>query len=283
MKDSDLLSRAARALREEHDGHRPGSGYTRARIMRQLHQKRRRRVLVWVGFSPLFALVAGSAWAQSTDSWQRVWDGVHYGINALSHVVSGEGDLAERELEAPITRTSAPAASSAAHGLPGDIAPAAPAAQTAQTAQTAQVTTELGAADAGVTVTRTSKPRRHRAPASAAAPLPDRDPELAEFRAAHDAHFRSGSASGAVVAYQRYLERFPRGRFVPEARYNLGLLELKLGHVEKAKSALLPFAQGAFGGYRQTQAQALLRALERPTPNGVGGSSSSGSGSGLGQ
>jgi TolA-binding protein len=93
-----------------------------------------------------------------------------------------------------------------------------------------------------------------------------RDPELAEFRKAHDAR-QGGSLSRAHELYTRYLERYPNGRFVPEARYNLALMQLKRGQVQEARRGLEPFAEGRFGNYRQQQAQALLDALsERTTP-----------------
>lgn len=266
MKDSDLLSRAARALREANDGQRAGSGYTRARIMRQLHQKRRRRVLAWVGFSPLFALVAGSAWAQGTDSWQRVWDSVNYGIVALTHVVTAGNDVAERERDAPAVHSPAPVSSSPQSTGGPEAAPALQELPLAPELDAGAAAGEQGAGGAGAT----PKQKRVRKAPGAVLPdsvlLPERDPELSEFRRAHDAHYRGGTPSGAAQAYQEYLRRFPKGRFVPEARYNFGLLELKLGHVQSAKEALLPFAQGAFGGYRQAQARALLEALDNPAP-----------------
>lgn len=269
MKDSDLLSRAARALREANDGQRTGSGYTRARIMRQLHQKRRRRVLAWVGFSPLFALIAGSAWAQGTDSWQRVWDSVNYGIVALTHVVSAGNDVAERERDATPVHSN-PAQSNPAHSNPENaVEKAAPAEQALPPAPELDAGAAAGEQGAGGASTTPKQKRARKAP-SAVLPdglvLPEKDPELSEFRRAHDAHYRGGTPGGAAQAYQEYLRRFPKGRFVPEARYNFGLLELKLGHVQSAKEALLPFAQGAFGGYRQAQARALLDALDNPAP-----------------
>jgi hypothetical protein len=77
MTDSDVLMRAARALREAHDGRREGSGFTRARVMNTLHRERRRRILRWAVASPLASvLLVGSAWAQSTGNWPVIWQAV---------------------------------------------------------------------------------------------------------------------------------------------------------------------------------------------------------------
>src|SRR5262245_39342816 len=77
MTESDVLVRAAKALREAHTGERTASGFTRARIMNTLHRERRRRILRWAVFSPLVSLLlVGSAWAQSTGSWPVIWRAV---------------------------------------------------------------------------------------------------------------------------------------------------------------------------------------------------------------
>ena len=77
MNDSDILARAAQALREAHTGERTASGFTRARIMNTLHRDRRRRILRWAVCSPLVSvLIVGSAWAQSTGSWPVIWRAV---------------------------------------------------------------------------------------------------------------------------------------------------------------------------------------------------------------
>jgi hypothetical protein len=280
MKDSDLLNRAARALRDSSDGQRPGSGYTRARIMRQLHQQRRRRVLGWLGFSPLLALVAGSAWAQGTDSWHRVWEGVHYTLSSVSHVISSSDDTVK-----PAPKTTSPvnaaAATSAVPQLPEPSMLEPSVLEPSMPALPPRVQTlDGGAAQSrGGTAPLASSKKRAPSPRRALPELPSepgKDPELVEFRAAHDAHFRGtrgGSSRAALSAYQSYLEHFPNGRFVPEARYNLGLLQLKNGDSKAARATLAPFAQGAFGGYRQTQAQALLDAIDHPDHAAGGGPS----------
>lgn len=57
------------------------------------------------------------------------------------------------------------------------------------------------------------------------------------------------------------MERYPHGRFEPEARYNVAINRLKMGDKAGAARGLLPFAEGHFGELRRKQAQALLQAL----------------------
>jgi hypothetical protein len=93
-------------------------------------------------------------------------------------------------------------------------------------------------------------------------PEPERDRELSRFRAAHDLHFSGDRPREAIAAYTDYLREFPNGRFVPEARYNVALDQIKVGNDEAARAALRPFAAGKFGGYRQKEARELLQALD---------------------
>jgi hypothetical protein len=93
---------------------------------------------------------------------------------------------------------------------------------------------------------------------------PQGDPELADYRRAHEAHFRGGDDAAALVAWDRYLERWPDGRMGPEARYNRAVLLVRLGRHEAAAAALRPFAEGRFGGYRRAEATALLETLDAP-------------------
>jgi TolA-binding protein len=95
------------------------------------------------------------------------------------------------------------------------------------------------------------------------APQPGRDRELSRFRAAHDLHFAGDRPREAIQAYAEYLREYPNGRFVPEARYNGALDQIKLGNEAAARKALAPFAAGRLGGYRQKEARELLEALDR--------------------
>ena len=267
MNDSDILARAAQALREAHSGERAASGFTRARIMNTLHRERRRRILRWAVFSPLVSvLLVGSAWAQSTGNWPVIWRAVSSVFSAVPEP-SSPGPAPrprERGARAPSPVESSPPEPALEPPLPEPNAPEphAPAAASPP---------EQERASAPDRPRRPSRPPRSRPARS----LPDdveRKPpteplapaaarELASFRVAHDLHFRGDRPREAIAAYDAYLREYPRGRFVPEARYNAALDRIKLGERAAAREALAPFAAGDYGGYRQKEAGELIDAL----------------------
>ena len=96
-----------------------------------------------------------------------------------------------------------------------------------------------------------------------AATAPVSDPDLALYREAHRAHFVQRDSRAALAAWDRYLAAHPRGSFALEARYNRALCLVRLGRHDAARQALAPFAAGDVGGgYRRTEASALLEALD---------------------
>ena len=100
-------------------------------------------------------------------------------------------------------------------------------------------------------------------PAAPDAPLPANDPDLELYREAHRAHFVQRDPRAALEAWDRYLAAYPRGNFTLEARYNRALCLVRLGRHDAARQALAPFAAGEVsGGYRRTEASALLEALD---------------------
>jgi TolA-binding protein len=246
MSESDVLQRAAAALRAAHDGQREGSGFTRARILGTLAQRRRPRRWYWLVAAPFATLLlVGSAWAQSTGNWARVWQAV---ATVLPFVRPGAATAGNSVVRAKPVLT------------PPALAPASP--------ELAPQAAPLEAPPLETPAPQSRAPRppalpAHRAARPAAARPPPElpaDPELSAFRAAHELHVR-GDPRAAIDAYAEYLRTYPHGRFVPEARYNTGLDEIKLGDTRAARQALEPFAQGAYEGYRQREARQLLEAL----------------------
>lgn len=245
--DTDVLQRAAAALRAAHDGQREGSGFTRARILASVSQRRRPRLRRWLVLAPLgSALLVGSAWAQSTGSWPRVWQAVAVVLPFLDTDARAPHERGHRP------PTAAPPAQPAIvpPQRPAPVADPSPVEEAPAPPPTASEPASLPP------VTAAPRPSRVRAPPAPPAP----DPELRRFRTAHELHVQ-GEPRAAIAAYEAYLHEYPNGRFVPEARYNSALDAIKVGDRDAARRLLQPFADGAYGGYRRTEAQRLLEAL----------------------
>jgi hypothetical protein len=83
------------------------------------------------------------------------------------------------------------------------------------------------------------------------------------YREAHEAHFVKKDPASALPLWDRYLAAAgPSGRFALEARYNRAICLVRLGRRAEAKTALTPFANGDYGGYRRDEATQLLTTLE---------------------
>ena len=255
VAESDALARAAKVLREAHTGERSSSGFTRARIMNSLHRERRRRILRWAVVSPVASLLlVGSAWAQSSGKWPVIWKAVTEVFAPAPHdAVAPRPPASAPRLEPPPPEPSTPEAP-----LPEPEASTPP--------EPPRVNEPPAFDTPPAPRPRRSRPARHEPPSkppveapSQVEPAPDR--ELSRFRAAHDLHFAGARPRAAIDAYAAYLEEFPNGRFVPEARYNTALDWIKLGDSTRARKALEPFAEGRYGGYRQKEARKLIDAL----------------------
>ena len=254
MNDRDVLSRAASELRAAHSGRREGAGFTRARVMNTLHERRQRKLLRWAILAPLVsALVGGSAWAQSNGQWPVIWQtlAIAIGVAQAPQPSAAATPPKPHPTTEPAIRMPAPApvpAASAAAPAPAVAAAPAAAPPTVRPSRS-----------------RTSPSSTAPAPAPSTAPAPPRqipsDPELSAFRSAHELHVAQDRPREAIDAFARYLERFPSGRFVPEARYNTALNQIRLGEKAAARRELEPFAAGHYGHYRQSEAQRLLDAL----------------------
>jgi len=103
-------------------------------------------------------------------------------------------------------------------------------------------------------------------PALAAEKLPERPParddgQRLAYERAHRAHFFADAPKRALAAWDEYLAAYPRGSFVPEARYNRALCLVRLGRKAAAAHALRSFAASGPSGYRQREACLLLQWL----------------------
>lgn len=267
MSDSDVLQRAAAALRNAHDGQREGSGFTRGRILTSAAERRRPRRVRWLVAAPFATLLlVGSAWAQSTGNWARVWQAVATVLPFFEPASKPAPPRGNSALHTPQPRVAEqPTAQPPASEPPSAPALVAPESTTPAPVEPAAVPV---VPDARVPRAATpngpaaSRPVRAASahPEPAKPPEPPADPELSAFRSAHELHVQ-GSPRAAIDAYTSYLRTYPRGRFVPEARYNIALDYIKLGDTAAARAALAPFAEGSYGGYRQREARELLEAL----------------------
>jgi hypothetical protein len=99
-------------------------------------------------------------------------------------------------------------------------------------------------------------------------PPPRSQPHVAAisplYRAAHELYFHDADYDKALVAWDAYLAKEPKGQFVVEARYNRALCLIRLSRFQEAHDALLPFANGEVtpAGYRQTEANQLETKLQ---------------------
>jgi hypothetical protein len=85
------------------------------------------------------------------------------------------------------------------------------------------------------------------------------DPDALHRRAF--AAYRDHEDEAALAAWDEYLKTSPMGRFVPEARWGRAAALVRLGRNAEARDALVPFARGDLGAYRQGEAKALLERL----------------------
>jgi len=270
----DLLNEATLALKELGDAPANASELTRARVMRDLHREQRRRVSRTLILVPAAAILLGAtAAAATTGGLSGAW-------RAVVAVVSGErigGD------EVPTSSTAAPhvrrtAAAETNPAPPADTAaPTGPAPEPAASA--AEESTEpvpepapvaekpTSAGEQGISPQGQARPSAPAATGAASQSAADgalsqaEALELSLYRKAHQAHFNAHDFGAALVAWNDYIARAPRGRFAAEAQYNRGICLVRLGRSAEAERALRPFAEGRYGEYRRDEARRLIEAL----------------------
>ena len=82
-----------------------------------------------------------------------------------------------------------------------------------------------------------------------------RDPELATYQIAYDAHFHGSSPDAALAAWDTYLAAYPDGKLAIDARYNRAIILVKLKRYSDAADALRPLSSS------RADAARLLNAL----------------------
>jgi hypothetical protein len=267
---SDRLLEAIQALRETTNGEASAIGrYTRSRVLSAVRLQRRRRVLNVAFGIPLAAILIGSgAWAASGQSFplfaRRLTAAL--GLRAPPAVPAL---LTLKERAAAKSGASAPVDPLSASALPTEpLIDQAAVERTNELPATAQpAAVQPAVADERARVgadAATAAPELGSSPKSAASTPRDShitELELSLYQNAHRAHFVDKDAGAALAAWNDYLRQMPRGRFAVEASYNRALCLVRLGRSAQAREALLPFARGAFGNYRRTEAAALVEEL----------------------
>lgn len=259
--NDDLLSQATRALREETEADDASARFTRARVMASLHQSRvtrRKRLAIVIPVATSFAMA--TAYAAASGKLPRM-------LTTIVHALGAAKD----DAPAPASKTSAQ------QHAPRSAVPrrAAPIQSARPTPPPPEIDTPIDAPPevdsvppAASSSRRVTPARRAATPPVAPADLPDEsDPGFELYRTAHHAHFVEHDPARALGAWNAYLAATPTGRFALEARYNRALCLVRLGRLSEAATALEPFAQGKFGGYRQGEARDLLRALADAGPS----------------
>jgi hypothetical protein len=241
--DRDLLDRATRALRDDAADPPAVNESWRAmdawrHVSRDVRKSARRRRLGLVVALQLVAAVAGvGAWA----------------------AVSGRlPPLFSRWLPAAPpapARVHAPRGHREALNPPAPVpaAPPAPAPEPAPAPPVSQPVRQAPRAFRPVVV-----------PTAQAAAVATSGPEEIYARA-HRAQFTLRDYAAALALWDEYLAT-TGGTLGLEARWNRAIALVRLGRREPAIAALAPFAAGQNEGYRQEEAQALLRVLGAAAP-----------------
>jgi FimV-like protein len=92
-------------------------------------------------------------------------------------------------------------------------------------------------------------------------PATQRASELDLYARAHELHFHGNDPRAALHLWTRYLDRFPHGRFVPEAQFNRAVCLVRIGDTEAARRLLTQLASSPGSDSPKDQAEKLLAEL----------------------
>ncbi len=233
MNNDDLLAESMRALRESTDGSSPHALKTRLLILTRAQSRMRRRRRVAFVVMPLAAaLTVSTAWGAMSGGFPSWLDAITGRTAPTATAVV---------VQTPPTRSAVPG--------PAPSEPPRPA-------------TEIPSP--GVPSALSMPPSLSHKP-SAAPPLPKApvvsNGEQSLYATAHRAHFVDHDSAASLRAWDAYLAAYSEGRFALEARYNRAICLVRLGRRGEARTALAPFAEGKYQGYRRAEARELLDAL----------------------
>lgn len=291
---SDLLEQATRALRETTADPQPRSGLTRARVLDSAEKKYAPKraggsLLRWS--TTLFAaLAASTALAHVVQRWPEIKRALVPDSVERREIVPAKWKKsaqkpAQPEAAAPAAVPGAdlPVAAEPASDLPvvapQEVSAAAPAPEVPATSSAAtgsrselqrsrpiarrpkRVAAPAVEPESVAKVAPAPAPVAPAPPVVTLTPAPDTESaDLALFRRAQRLHLNRDPR--ALAAWDDYLRVAGSGPLAPEARYNRALCLVRSGRKAEAKAALAPFANGAYGTYRRTEAAELIKALD---------------------
>jgi len=284
---SDLLEQATRALRETSAEPQPRSGLTRARVLDSAEKRYVRRrgagsLLRWTA-AMFAALAASTALAHFTQYWPEIKRA--FAPESVEH-----RDVVPAKWKTPAKKPAQPAAAEPSANPAADApvvatpavdppviappevpavapAPETPAASNAETAprsapaRSKRIARRTTSVAPRVIESESVAPVAPAPPVVTLTPAPDTESaDLALFRRAQRLHLNRDPR--ALTAWDDYLRVAGSGPLAPEARYNRALCLVRSGRKAEAKAALAPFANGAYGTYRRTEAAELIKALD---------------------
>lgn len=251
--DRDLLDRAARALRDDAAAEpRAVSASWRAmdgwrdvsRAVRRM--ARRRRLGVILALQIAVAVLGVGAWAAVSGRLPPLFSRAVPAARPAAAAAPAHVRASRGRHDTPPAIAQLPDPPPAAPALPANPAPLA-----------------LAAADP---LPRAPMPAhltpRASPPVAAPEATAPRDTSAEDIYArAHEAQFALHDYAAALALWDAYLAT-TGGSLGLEARWNRAIALVRLGRRQPAIAALKLFAAGESDGYRQEEAQALLRALE---------------------
>ncbi|HEX9296713.1 MAG TPA: hypothetical protein VF881_12795 [Polyangiaceae bacterium] len=262
------LEDAIQALRDEGNEPPDRADETRARIMAGLQKAKRRRSKMLLMVLPIAAVLGGAtASAAVASKLPAAWRSISVALrfSAPPKVNDTDAETVAKPVPAPpVThRIGEGTAGSAESPLRGGAPPDEPSPRSATTGTSrhaAPLPKSVSKPDPATVEGRSPPTVSDDAIEPAERPA-DPDP-LALYRRAHRLHFGTRDPAQALSAWEAYLSADPTGSFVLEARYNRALCLVRLRRLGEARAALAPFANGSFGGYRQSEARALLDTID---------------------
>jgi hypothetical protein len=264
MTDHDLRD-AFRALRETTSGESPEAADTLERVLASSVKTKRRRLRLLKLWVPLAAaLVGSSAYAAASGKlplWSRGDDAPP--PPAPTAVAAATSAPKGPALPATSTMTVPSSSQEAQEDEPPPIAeePSTLAAKPRPIAESPKTVAEAPPA-----------PQPRPASPATASPATSARSVLAEDKADYEAAYRvhgsakpndPAAAKAAVAAWDSYLSKHPKGRFVPEAKYARAVALARAGNRDEAKEALRSFAEGEEGDYRREDAREILDAMKK--------------------